>query len=974
MTIEQLEAYELIEKREIEELKSTGYYLKHRKTGAKVCLLSNEDNNKVFYIGFRTPAPDDTGVPHILEHSVLCGSREFPVKDPFVELAKGSLNTFLNAMTYPDKTVYPVASCNHQDFQNLIHVYMDAVFYPNIYEKEEIFRQEGWHYELESEDGPLTINGVVYNEMKGAFSSPEGVLEREILNSLYPDTTYANESGGDPEAIPTLKYSEFLDFHSRYYHPSNSYIYLYGDCDMAEKLAWLDENYLSKYDCLPVDSNVRTQKPFTKTREVVKAYSVSAEEGTRDKTYLSYNKSVGDTMDKKLYLAMQVLEYVLLSMPGAPLKQALLDAGIGKDIMSSYDNGVKQPIFSIIAKEANEEQKDTFVEVIEGTLWGLLEKGLDEKALRAGINYFEFRYREADFGSYPAGLMYGLQAFDSWLYDDDTVFLHLEALDTFAFLKEQVDKGYFEELIRTYLLENPHASLVIIRPEKGLTARQEEHLRGKLREYKEGLDKQQIEELLTFTRHLKEYQSEPSSQEDLEKIPLLERKDIGKKALPFCNEVHMVEGIQVVHHDYFTNGIGYVNLMFRANEIPRRLVPCLGLLKAVLGNVDTEHYTYGEFATELNLHTGGISCGVNSYEHLQEAGGAYTAMFEVRLKTLYEELPKAFSMIEEMLLTSKFRDQKRLTEISAETRSRLQMAFTTAGHSMAALRAMSYFSESSCFADMTGGVAFYEFMEQVESLLKKDWEQLAGDLEELARCLFRKENLIVSYTAQKESLEDLSRQIKGLLTRLYQEPEEKEHWSLKTEAKNEGLKTSSQIQYVARAGSFGSAGLAYTGALSVLRTILSYDYLWNNVRVKGGAYGCMNNYTRTGSGYMMSYRDPNLTKTNQIFEESAAYVEQFEVPERDMTKYIIGTVSNLDTPLNPNAKGVRSMAAWLQGLKEETVQRERDQVLSCECQDIRALAPYLKAVMSQNHLCVIGNEAKLEEQRELFDTVRNLFH
>lgn len=973
MTVEQLESYELIEKREIGELNSTGYYLKHRKTGAKVCLLSNEDNNKVFYIGFRTPAPDDTGVPHILEHSVLCGSREFPVKDPFVELAKGSLNTFLNAMTYPDKTVYPVASCNDRDFQNLIHVYMDAVFYPNIYEKEEIFRQEGWHYELESEDGPLTLNGVVYNEMKGAFSSPEGVLEREILNSLYPDTTYANESGGDPEAIPNLKYSEFLDFHSRYYHPSNSYIFLYGDCDMAQKLTWLDENYLSKYDCLPVDSEVQTQKAFTETREVVKEYSVSEEEGTEDKTYLSYNKSVGDTMDKKLYLAMQVLEYVLLSMPGAPLKQALLDAEIGKDIMSSYDNGVKQPIFSIIAKEANEDQKEAFVEVIESTLRKLVKEGLDEKALRAGINYFEFRYREADFGSYPAGLMYGLQAFDSWLYDDNSVFLHLEALDTFAFLKEQADKGYFEGLIRTYLLENPHASIVMIRPKKGLTAEQEELLGKRLQEYKESLDKEQIDKLIAFTKHLKEYQSEPSPQEDLEKIPLLERKDIGKEALPFQNEVHLAGDVKVVHHDLFTNGIGYVNLMFRANEIPRRLVPYLGLLKAVLGNVDTEHYTYGEFATELNLHTGGISCGVNSYENLKKPG-EYQAMFEVRCKALYEELPKAFDMIEEMLLTSKLRDRKRLTEVSAETRSRLQMAFMTSGHSMAALRAMSYFSESSCFSDETGGVAFYEFMEKAEAELKENWEQIAEDLEELIKCLFRKENLTISYTAEGKSLDAMKKQAEELIPKLYQKPEPKENWSLITQRKNEGLKTSSQIQYVARAGSFRAAGLPYTGALSVLRTIMSYDYLWNNVRVKGGAYGCMNNYTRNGSAYMMSYRDPNLEKTNQIFEESVDYTENFEVSERDMTKYIIGTVSNLDTPLNPNAKGARSMGAWLMGLDYETVQKERDQVLSCECEDIRALAPYLKAMLSQNNLCVIGNEKRLEEQKELFETVRNLFH
>ncbi len=973
MTIEQLDAYELIEKREIGELNSTGYYLKHKKTQAKVCLLSNEDDNKVFYIGFRTPAPDDTGVPHILEHSVLCGSKEFPVKDPFVELAKGSLNTFLNAMTYPDKTVYPVASCNEKDFQNLIHVYMDAVFSPNIYEKEEIFRQEGWHYEMESEDAPLTLNGVVYNEMKGAFSSPEGVLERVILNSLYPDTTYANESGGDPEAIPNLKYSEFLDFHSRYYHPSNSYIFLYGDCDMAEKLAWLDENYLCKYDCLPVDSQVRTQTPFTKMAEVVKAYPISDEESLEDNAYLSYNKSVGDTLDEKLYLAMQVLEYVLLSMPGAPLKQALLDAGIGKDIMSSYDNGVKQPIFSVIAKNANESQKEAFIKTIEDTLEGLAARGLDEKALRAGINYFEFRYREADFGHYPAGLMYGLQAFDSWLYDDDSVFLHLEALDTFEFLKAQVEKGYFEGLIRTYLLENTHASLVIIRPEKGLTARQDEALRRKLQAYKESLSEEARAEIVAFTRHLKEYQSEPSTQEELAKIPLLEREDIEKKAQGFSNEEYRVSDIPVVHHDFFTNGIGYVTLLFRADRIPGDLVPYLGFLRAVLGKVDTESYSYGEFAKELNLHTGGISCGINTYDQVREEG--YTPVFEVRSKALYDKLDIAFSMMKEMLFTSKMADAKRLSELAAETKSRQQASLNMSGHSMAALRAMSYFSAGACFTDLTSGVGFYQFMEKLEKTFGETFEETAAKLKLLTRYLFRPENLVISYTAQKESLEALKEQAAELARMLYREGlPEAAGWEFVPEQKNEGFKTSSQIQYVARAGSFARAGLPYTGALLVLRTIMGYDYLWNNIRVQGGAYGCMNRYSRTGNSYMVSYRDPNLENTNRVFEESAAYTENFDASPRDMTKYIIGTVSGMDTPLNPSAKGYRSMGAWMTGLTFEQVQKERDEVLACGCEEIRALAPYLRAVFSRNNLCVIGNGERVEESRELFKTVENLFH
>lgn len=974
MRVEELQAYELIEKRSIAELASTGYYLKHKKTGARVCLLSNEDKNKVFYIGFRTPAPDDTGVPHIMEHSVLCGSREFPVKDPFVELAKGSLNTFLNAMTYPDKTVYPVASCNDKDFQNLIHVYMDAVFYPNIYEKEEIFRQEGWHYEMDSEDGELTLNGVVYNEMKGAFSSPESVLERVILSSLYPDTTYANESGGDPEAIPELSYSEFLDFHSRYYHPSNSYIFLYGDCDMAEKLSWLDENYLSKYDYLPIDSEVRTQAPFEKMAEVVRDYSISAEESEEDNTYLSWNKSVGDTLDEKLYLGMQVLEYVLLSMPGAPLKQALLDAGIGRDIMSSYDNGVKQPIFSIIAKNANESQKAAFVETIEATLARLVSEGLDEKAIRAGINYFEFRYREADFGNYPAGLMYGLQAFDSWLYKEDSAFLHLEALDTFAFLKEQAANGYFEGLIVKYLLENPHGSLVVIRPKRGLTAEQDEALKKKLAAYKESLTAEERKRIVDFTKHLKEYQSEPSPQEDLEKIPLLERGDIGKEALPFQNEELPASGIKMVFHDLFTNGIGYVNLIFRANEIPEDLIPYLGLLKAVLGKVDTENYSYGEFAKELNLHTGGIYCSVGSYDQVRNPD-EYTAVFEVHSKALYEEQQTAFSMMREMLMTSKMDDPKRLREIVAETKSRLQMAFQTSGHSMAALRAMSYFSESACFSDMTGGVDFYHFIEKLDAEFEERQAEAAEKLSRLAQDLFRPENLIVSCTAEKKSLELLVEQTEKLAAELYRdEADPAAAWSFRPERKNEGLKTSAKIQYVARSGSFVKAGLPYTGALRVLRTIMSYDYLWNNIRVKGGAYGCMNNYARSGNSYLVSYRDPNLEKTNEIFEKSVDYTESFEVSERDMTKYIIGTVSSMDTPLTPSAKGARSMSAWMTGLSFQDVQKERDEVLSCGCAQIRALAPYLKAILSQNCLCVIGNEEKLEEQKDMFGRLESLFH
>ena len=502
MKLQELTTYELIQEHHLKDLQSEGYILKHKKSGAKVVLLSNDDENKVFSIGFRTPPKDSTGLPHILEHSVLCGSKRFPSKDPFVELVKGSLNTFLNAMTYPDKTVYPIASCNDKDFQNLMHVYMDAVFYPNIYEHDEIFRQEGWSYKLDSADAKLEYNGVVYNEMKGAFSSPEGVLDRVVLNSLFPDTSYRNESGGDPEVIPELTYEQFLDFHRKYYHPSNSYIYLYGDMDMTEKLEWLDKEYLSHFDAMEIDSKIQKQEAFAERKEVEIAYSVSSNESEEDNTYLSYNKVIGTSLDRNLYLAFEILDYALLSAPGAPLKKALVDAGIGKDIMGSYDNGIYQPVLSIVAKNANQEQKEEFISVIEDTLKSIVENGMDKKAIEAGINYHEFRYREADFGNFPKGLMYGLQIFDSWLYDDEKPFIHLDAIETFKFLKEQVNTNYFEQLIQKYLLDNTHASIVVVKAEKGRTARLEKELDEKLQAYKASLSKEEVDRLVERTAQL----------------------------------------------------------------------------------------------------------------------------------------------------------------------------------------------------------------------------------------------------------------------------------------------------------------------------------------------------------------------------------------------------------------------------------------------------------------------------------------
>lgn len=971
MSMKDLQAYEVQKEEDLKGIKAKGYLLRHRKSGARVVYIENDDNNKVFSIGFRTPPSDSTGVPHIMEHSVLCGSRNFPAKDPFVELVKGSLNTFLNAMTYPDKTVYPVASCNDQDFQNLMHVYMDAVFYPNIYEHEEIFRQEGWSYQLDSAEDKLKYNGVVYNEMKGAFSSPEGVLDRVILNTLFPDTAYANESGGDPEVIPELTYEQFLDFHRKYYHPSNSYIYLYGDMDIEEKLHWLDQEYLGKYDREPVDSRIRFQEPFAEMQEKVIPYSIASEESEEDNTYLSYNKVVGTSLDKELYLAFQILDYALLSAPGAPLKKALTDAGIGKDIMGSYDNGIYQPIFSVIAKNANEEQKEEFIQVIEDVLRASVKNGIDTKAIEAGINYYEFRYREADFGNYPKGLMYGLQMMDSWLYDEEKPFIHIEALDTFEFLKKQIGTGYYEELIQKYLLDNPHGAIVIVTPEKGRTARMEAELEEKLQKYKESLTAEEVEAFVQKTQALEAYQSEPESEENLEKIPVLKREDISREIEPIINEEMTLAGVPVIFHEIETNGIGYVDVLFDMSLVEEQDLPYVGILQSVLGIIDTKRYDYGTLFNEINVNTGGISTSLELYNDVTNIREkAFKATFEIKGKALYGKLPVAFDMMREILMESKLNDGKRIREILAMLKSRLLMKFQSSGHVTAVLRAQSYASPAAKLKDMTNGIAFYETVSYIEEHFEEEKEKLSEKLIDLSKKLFCGDNMMLSYTAAREGLEGLEEMVEKLKNSLHtRTAEEDKRCVIHCEKKNEGFKTASKVQYVAKAGNFIDLGVAYTGALQILKVIMSYDYLWQNIRVKGGAYGCMSNFNRIGEGYFVSYRDPNLKRTLDVYDGVVDYLKNFTVSERDMTKYIIGTMSGIDQPMTPASKGERSMNLYMNKVSAEMIREERNQILDAEQDDIRALYKVAEAVLQADQMCVIGGEDKIEEEKELFKTL-----
>ncbi len=970
----EIQGYELQKVEDLKDVKSEGLLYRHRKSGARVMVISNDDDNKVFSIGFRTPPTDNTGIPHIIEHSVLCGSRSFPAKDPFVELAKGSLNTFLNAMTFSDKTMYPVASCNDKDFQNLMHIYLDAVFYPNIYNREEIFLQEGWHYELSDPEGEIAYNGVVYNEMKGVFSSPEEQLGRMVQQSLFPDTAYGTESGGDPDYIPDLTYEQFLDYHKTYYHPSNSYIYLYGDMDVEEKLRFLDENYLGQFEYESVDSAIRLQEPFGEMKEVWGEYALAEGEDQEGKTYFNYNVVVDTSLNEDLYWAFQVLHYALASAPGAPLKQALIDAGVGEEVSGSYDGGILQPVFDVVVKNARSDQRDECLRIIKGVLRDVAEKGIDSKSLLAGINVYEFRYREADYGRYPKGLMYGIQIMDSWLYDDEKPFRHILANAKFEALKKKVSSDYYKKLIKEYLLDNPHSSFITLEPKKGLTGRKEAEVRQRLDAYKNSLSGEELEGLVRRTEELRAYQDEPSTKEELETIPLLEREDIGKEAQPIHNEWKKISEVPILFHEESTNGIAYIGLAFDVTSL-RDWTPYMGLLAIVLGYIDTEHYSFLELSNEINIHTGGISTSVETYAKRGDTDD-YSMKFEINVKVLYGSFSKSFEYIEEILQNSKLDDEKRLREILAETKARLQGVLTSRGHTTAVARGLAYSSDSAYVGDQTKGIGFYRFIERLYGRFEEEKESLVAIFKELMQAIFCKKNMMVDFTADREGYELLERSLDGFSYALHKKasvmsiPPAIPLGAKK--ALNEGFKTPGKVQYVARTGNFIKGGVPFTGALRVVKTILSYDYLWLGIRVKGGAYGAMCGFSYDGGGYFTSYRDPGLSSTIQIYEGIAEFLETFESDERDMTKYIIGTISGMDTPLSPHAKGKRAYHAQMMGITWGDLQKEREEVLTTTVEDVRGAAKAAKAIMASGDVCVIGSEQKVEEDKGLFGTIEHL--
>lgn len=958
----------LRECREIKEINSVGYLMEHEKSGAQLLYLKNEDDNKVFSISFRTPPSDDTGVAHIVEHSVLCGSRKFPLKEPFVELVKGSLNTFLNAMTFPDKTMYPIASRNDKDFHNLMDVYLDAVFYPSMHEEREILMQEGWHYELDEND-ELIYRGVVYNEMKGALSSPESVLDQKIMESLFPDTTYGYESGGEPDAIPNLTQEAFLSFHRAYYHPSNSYIFLYGDCDIEEKLAFLDEAYLSKFSRQEVDSKVAYQPLFDVPREVCESYPISAGEEKTDKTFLSLNYIVGEAKEAETVLAMQILAHLLLKSQAAPLKKALSDAGIGKDVSGSVTDSLLQPTLSIWLSGANKEDAPQFTEVVKSTLREMVAQGIDKELIEASINLIEFKLREADFGRTPKGLIYGINVMNSWLYDESP-FIYLEYEEALRNIKTALHTDYFERLINERILRNSHETMVALVPEAGLAERKAGELREKLARYKETLSAEQLEQIREDAKKLALRQETPDSPEALATIPLLAREDLNavEPILPCAEKTEC--GVKVLHHAIPTNKITYLTMYFNASVLAQEDLLYGYLLVELLGKVDTEKYSYESLANRINLETGGIGYDLLAYA-VEDGSREYDPRLRVKGKVLTEKIGRLTELMAEILTTSRFDDAKRMKELIGRIRENLSMYLLKSGHSIAMERALSYVSAVAQY-NACGIVPLFDFVDHLDKNFDTQKELLAEKLRTVAKQLFRKAGLVVSVTTDEEDYATFRAawQVldRSLADAVY--PTAQYHYSF--DKKNEGLMTAGKVQYVVKGANFRALGYEYTGSLKVVETILKYDYLWNKIRVQGGAYGALAQFRRNGNMILGSYRDPNLAETVAVFDATGDYLADFVVDEREMTKYIIGTMSGLETPLTPTMKGDAAAECYLRGITYDDLQRERTAILNTTQEDIHQAGELIRKAMAENCLCVVGSEEKIRENEAMFGSIASL--
>lgn len=964
-----LNKYKLISSNYIDELRGTMSILVHQKTNAKLCVIENSDDNKVFSVSFRTPPKDSSGVAHIIEHSVLCGSDKYPIKDPFVELAKGSLCNFVNAMTYPDKTMYPIASCNLQDYKNATSVYCDAVFHPSILHNPYTFMQEGWHYEVNNND-ELTINGVVYNEMKGAFSNPEDCLFERIMQHLYPDTSYGVVSGGDPDAIPNLTYEQFINFHQTYYHPSNSYIYFYGDCDMNERLLWLDQEVLSDFDAIEVDSALEYQQTFEQLKEVSLPYSIDENESSDDKTYLSLTYGLDLPRSNEFLIAFKVLSYVLVNGPAALLRKALIDKGIGQDFFGGFQDGIAQPMFLMISKNANQNQQTAFISTIRQTLLDVVTNGLNKQDCHGALNALQFNALENT--SLPKGLLMNLSVLDAWLYDSDP-YTYVHYMDGYDQVSQWIDQGKLEELIKQYILDSNFAVSLMFYPEKGYAKKQEELLKEQLAYIKQQLSEEQLNKIKDDAATLKQLQSQTNSEEALKTLPMLSIADLDKKMKEYPIEEFTVNGLNGLKTvTDLCNGIIYLDYLFDCSSLNNEQIFYASLLMKLMGKLDTSKYSYDRLDTHVLTSSGGYAFGSDIFAKKDQP---IQPMVYGSIKVLQQHIGFGLNILMHVLTETQFDNTSRLIQVIDELVSSSQMDMIESSHSVIAQRINGYFNPSSKYMDSVGGIDFYQklcvLQKQLHNNDKEALANLVCQLQHLQDELFTLDHLTLHYIADQsndKAVLDVMKSIKFIFN-----PNSSLNGCFKFNESidNEAFTTNGMVNYVAQTGTF-DISKANLGALLVLKNVLNYGYLWENIRVKGGAYGVFNIVNRKGLYTLVTYRDPNVANSYDVFDGLSNYVTSLELSNDDLVKNIIGTISGMDYPMGAKEFGATCLRYYLNGITHQQLQHDRNQVLACSVSDLQQCSSYIKEALNKHAIGVIGNNTNIEENKNLFKSITKL--
>ena len=962
--------FRLTQKKEIDELKSLGLLFEHEVTKAELMILENDDDNKVFSATFRTPPENDTGIAHILEHSVLCGSKNFPVKEPFVELMKGSLQTFLNAMTFPDKTMYPVASRNRKDFFNLMNVYLDAVFYPNI--SEETFKQEGWHYELNSPKDKIVYKGVVLNEMKGEFSNPESCIDRQLAHSLFPSTAYGFESGGDPKCIPDLTYQEFREFHRKHYHPSNSRLFLYGDGDTQSYLDFLQEKYLQDFEHMDVNTSIAHQRSFQKPKRKQMAYPVSSDESLEKKTYVLLGYKLDKAVNHEHCLGFSILSHLLLGSSASPLRKALITSELGSEVIGGgFDDNRADTMFAVGLKGTEPEHENKILALIDSTLRELAKNGIEEDMILSAVNSIDFKLREANFGGFPKGIVYNIQALSSWLYDKDP-FSHLKFEKVMRKIKKQMHAGYFEDLIRRYLIENNHRSILVAIPQQGLGKKWEARERKILKMVKEGLTSDQVNNLIAETQKLQGLQLAPDSPEALATLPSLAIEDVPKEIEKYPLEIKK-QG-EILFHDLFTNNIAYTQIGFNTHTVPGEMIPYIPLLGTLVLGMGTRKHSYTEVSKLIGMHTGGIRTSHFTSATVQDRQQVLSYIF-FNGKALMEKVDNLFDLFDELLGEYSFDDTKRLVEIIRSARADMEDSIVPHGNHYVQARLQSYQSRLGKFDELTDGITYYRFLEQLLERVEKNPAEVADMFRQVAGRVFTRKNALFNITSGQKDYQVIEKRIVRTVDALSATDWSEEKWDLKALPLNEGFLTASNVQHVGKGANLYDLGFKYSGQFETLKALLRTGFLWDKVRVHGGAYGSGNSFNLfTGDYSLVSYRDPNLTETLGVYDEIADFLNHLDLSSEELTKMIIGCVGKMDPPLTPDRKGSASMIDHLTGRTHELKQQYREELLSTSLEDLKGYAPLFEKIRDAGNVCALGNEDKLKKSKSVFGQLVKVFN